>query len=379
MCSPEASHTSTRSSPNVHAIPTRPVWFRSHVWGICGGGTMTEPQPVMDPVEQNRLTKEVGRAMVRVAGQHWQKIRAEYRSAGRHVEVDLTITAHDGQEHAIRPPTEVVSGFARLRGGMYRPGRGTWLSAAYEIEPPGGFAVEFEPDEEPAWRTVPPPIGFMDELRFFPRSDEHIPDWLRARAGMPPAVSAETQAAHTPAGGIPAPGGTVPAGQPRDVPGQPPIAPGHGQVPPGPTRGPGQPPAPGHAPARPGQSPAPGPGPAGPGQSPGPGHAPMPAGPGHGPCLPPGPGRPAPFPPNPGGPGPGTPGHGPNPGNPNPGGPGPGGPGQGGPNPGGPGAPGHGGQVPGGPSRGPGPGQPRPPHPGFPPPGGPGFPGPPRP
>ncbi|MBC6449457.1 hypothetical protein [Actinokineospora xionganensis] len=295
---------------------------------------MTEPQPVMDPAEQNRLTKDVGRAMVRVAGQHWQKIRAEYRSAGRHVEVDLTITAHDGQEHAIRPPTEVVSGFARLRGGMYRPGRGTWLVAVYEIEPPGGFAVEFEPDIEPTWRRVPPPIGFMDELRFFPRSDEHIPDWLRTRAGMPPAVSAETQAAHTPAGGIPVPGAPVPAGQ----------TPGAGTP-----AGPSRPAIPG--PAVPGgpATPAPG-GPGGP-AGPGPG-GPAPGGPARPGPVPPAPGRP-PMPPGPGGPS----------------GPGPVPPG---PPPAGPGGPFPGGGMPG-------PGHPpmgnRPPQPGFPPPNGPGFPG----
>ncbi|HVK23747.1 MAG TPA: hypothetical protein VM677_20525 [Actinokineospora sp.] len=224
---------------------------------------MTEP--VMSPVEQDRLTKDVGRAMVRVAGQHWQKIEASYRSAGRHVEADVTVLAADGQEHVIRPPGEVVSGFARLRGGMYRPGRGTWISARYSIEPSGTFEVEFEPDIEPQWRRVPPPIGFMDELRFFPRSEEHIPDWLRARAGMPPAVSAETQAAHTPPGGLPAqpqqpptppqpngaprhsavptPPGAVPpfGGQPAPHPGQggftpppgsPPPFPGQGQRPP---------------------------------------------------------------------------------------------------------------------------------------------------
>ncbi|MGH3862248.1 ferredoxin [Actinokineospora sp.] len=266
---------------------------------------MTEPQPVMDPAEQNRLTKEVGRAMVRVAGQHWQKIRAEYRSVGRHVEVDLTITAHDEQEHAIRPPTEVVSGFARLRGGMYRPGRGTWLVAVYEIEPPGGFAVEFEPDVEPAWRRVPPPIGFMDELRFFPRSDEHIPDWLRARAGMPPAVSAETQAAHTPAGGIPAPGAPVAAGQ---TPG----TGGHGPAGPG---GPGAPAPGGPAPMGPGGPARPGPVP------PAPGRPPMPPGPGP---VPPGRGPSGPFPGG-GMPGPGHPPMGnrpPQPGFPPPGGPG---------------------------------------------------------
>ncbi|WP_051386170.1 hypothetical protein [Actinokineospora inagensis] len=172
----------------------------------------TEPNTVVEPTELDRLTKAVGRAMVRATNPGWRRLRAEYRSVGRHVEVDVVVTGPDGTEHPIRPPAEVVDGLARLRAGMYRPGRGTWIGASYEIEPPGTFTCEFEPDLEPAWRRVPPPIGFVDELRNFPRSEEFIPDWFRARAGMPPAVPPETQAAGTPPHGIPLPTGQAPPG-----------------------------------------------------------------------------------------------------------------------------------------------------------------------
>ncbi|MCP2267649.1 hypothetical protein LV75_000131 [Actinokineospora diospyrosa] len=153
--------------------------------------------------ELDRMTKAVGRAMVRAAGPGWTRVRAEYRSVGRHIEVDLLVAGPDGVPRPVRPPAEVVDGLGRLRAGMYRPGRGTWIGAVYDIEPPGTFTCEFEPDVEPTWRRVPPPIGFVDELRAFARSEEFIPDWFRARAGMPPAVSAEAQAAGTPPQGIP--------------------------------------------------------------------------------------------------------------------------------------------------------------------------------
>lgn len=147
---------------------------------------MTEPQPVMAQAEQDQLTRQVGRALLTVAGADWQQVRAEYRSAGRHIEVDVLVKGPDGVERPARPPQEVVDGLGRLRQGMYRPGRGTWLSALYVLDPPSAFSAEFEPDVEPRWRRLPPPIGFADELRFFPREDEHIPDWLRQRAGLPP-------------------------------------------------------------------------------------------------------------------------------------------------------------------------------------------------
>lgn len=228
---------------------------------------MTEPQPVMEQPEQDQLTRQVGRALLTVAGADWQQVRAEYRSAGRHIEVDVFVTGPDGQVRPVRPPQEVVEGLGKLRQGMYRPGRGTWLSALYVLDPPSSFSAEFEPDAEPRWRRVPPPIGFADELRFFPRADEHIPDWLRQRVGLPP-VGGEAAGAGTPPRGNPAqagvgqaPGSSGQAGGP--VPGgNPGQAPAGGQVPGGgPAQGPAGGPVPGGGP---GQAPAwvPGGGPA---------------------------------------------------------------------------------------------------------------------
>ena len=181
---------------------------------------MTEPQPVMEQAEQDRLTRQVGRALLTVAGDGWTQVRAEYRSAGRHVEVDVYVSGPDGTPVPVRPPVEVVEGLGKLRQGMYRPGRGTWLSALYLLDPPSSFSAEFEPDAEPRWRRLPPPIGFADELRFFPRADEHIPDWLRQRAGLPPAPGEQPP---TPPGGMQratSPGGIQQPNQPG--PGTPP-------------------------------------------------------------------------------------------------------------------------------------------------------------
>ena len=221
-----------------------------------------------DEVDLPRLTKQVGRALVRAAVDGWTLIRAEYRAAGRHIEVEVLIAGPDGRPLAVRPPAEVVEGLGRIREGMYRPGRGTWLRAVYEIEPPGAFTCDFEPDVEPVWRRVPPPIGFQDELRAHPRTDAHIPEWLRARAGLPPApppTPAEPPAAATlpPAAPVPSAPGPVPAPQHQAAPVPAPHR-GSWPQPPGPPR-PG-----GHQPGGPGQFPRP----------PGPRHAAPPPPPG---------------------------------------------------------------------------------------------------
>ncbi|MFL6144033.1 MAG: hypothetical protein ACJ72N_19490 [Labedaea sp.] len=159
---------------------------------------MSEPLPAMDQAEQDGLTRQVGRALLAVAPPGWTEIRAEYRSVGRHIEVDVTVTGPDGVGHPMRPPMEVVDGLGRMRHGMYRPGRGTWLSAVYLLEPPSSFSVEFEPDVEPRWRRLPPPIGFQDELRFYPRADQNIPLWLRQRAGLAPMPAPQEGMPHPP-------------------------------------------------------------------------------------------------------------------------------------------------------------------------------------
>ena len=147
---------------------------------------MSQPATPLTEQEQNQLVKQIGRAMLPALPPGWQRIRAEYRAAGRHIEVDLAFAGPDGQWRPVRPPMDVVQLFGQLRAGMYEPVRGTWLSAVYEIEAPAAFSVDFNADDEPRWRNPPPVIGFQDELRTFPRQDERIPPWLRQRVGLPP-------------------------------------------------------------------------------------------------------------------------------------------------------------------------------------------------
>lgn len=211
-------------------------------------------------VDPQQLIRKIGRALLGAAPPKWKQIRAEYRSAGRHIEADVVVTTDDDQQQPIRPPLDVVELLGELRALMYRPGRGTWLSGVYVLDHPSKYSAEFEPDTEPRWRRMPPPIGFQDELRRFPREDAHIPEWLRLRAGLPPI----TDTTATPPDGIPVtaagtqPPDPSPSGNPQPPTGtqppQPVVAP-HG--------GPHQPPGGHPQPGRP-APPAPPPGPSGP-------------------------------------------------------------------------------------------------------------------
>ncbi|MEU4446034.1 hypothetical protein AB0K14_31800 [Actinosynnema sp. NPDC050801] len=175
---------------------------------------MSQPATPLTEQEQNQLVKQIGRAMLPALPPGWQRIRAEYRAAGRHIEVDLAFAGPDGQWRPVRPPMDVVQLFGQLRTGMYEPVRGTWLSAVYEIEAPAAFSVDFNAEDEPRWRNAPPVIGFQDELRTFPRQDERIPPWLRQRVGLPPLpppAEPETAQPATPQPATPQPATPQPA------------------------------------------------------------------------------------------------------------------------------------------------------------------------
>jgi hypothetical protein len=178
----------------------------------------SSPTPLNEQ-EQQQLVRQIGRAMLNAVPPDWQRVHAEYRAAGRHIEVDVIFSGPDGQARPVRPPLDVVQMLGQLRAGMYSPDRGTWLSAVYELEAPATFSVDFNAEDEPRWRNAPPPIGFTDELRTFPRADDRIPAWWRQRIGLPPLQPvAQTD---TPANGTPAPlrtarvyDGKDPAGRP---------------------------------------------------------------------------------------------------------------------------------------------------------------------
>ncbi|OXM67364.1 ferredoxin [Amycolatopsis vastitatis] len=149
---------------------------------------MTQPP---GPDQQHELVRQIGAVLTAPLPPGWRQVRIEYRAAGRHVETDLLVTGPDGVPRPVSPHPEAVRLLGVLRSGMYRPGLGTWLGAILVFEPglESPDAEFVRPDLEPPFRRPPPPIGFQDELRFFPRAEEHIPGWLRERAGLTPLVA----------------------------------------------------------------------------------------------------------------------------------------------------------------------------------------------
>ncbi|HTI26425.1 MAG TPA: TNT domain-containing protein [Kutzneria sp.] len=144
---------------------------------------MSQPTP-LNPVEQDALVKQIGLALMKAAPQDWEQVRAYYRAAGRYFELSAEVTDQDGQSRAWTAPADIASLFARLRAGMYREGRGTWFNARYQLDKPSSYNLDFDRDE-PQWQNPPPLMAYTDEMRFFPRTEDNVPEWLAGRLQAP--------------------------------------------------------------------------------------------------------------------------------------------------------------------------------------------------
>ncbi|WP_308199653.1 TNT domain-containing protein [Saccharothrix sp. S26] len=145
---------------------------------------MSELKP-LNPTEQDALVKQIGLTLMRAAPEEWRHVTAEYRATGRYFELAAEVRTADGALRAWSPPQEVAGLFSRLRAGMYREGRGSWSNARYQLDHPSSYNLDFD-RAEPSWTTPPPPQAYLDEMRFFPRTDENVPDWLRRRLQQAP-------------------------------------------------------------------------------------------------------------------------------------------------------------------------------------------------
>ncbi|WP_370970515.1 TNT domain-containing protein [Amycolatopsis sp. cg9] len=147
---------------------------------------MAQPTTQLNATEQDTLVKQIGLALLRAAPRDWRKVTAEYRAVGRYHELTGEIVTEDGTVHEWLATHDIATLFGRLRGGMYRDGRGTWFNARYQLDHPSSYNLEYNRDE-PVWNLAPPPQAYSDELRMFPRTEDNVPEWLiRRMSGLGP-------------------------------------------------------------------------------------------------------------------------------------------------------------------------------------------------
>jgi hypothetical protein len=141
---------------------------------------MSRPTAI-SPEEQEQIARRIGVLLLRSATEDWQQITVEYRATGDHHDLLGEVASQNGTSEPWEPPEELVGIFEHLREGMYRPDVGTWLSALYVVERPSSYRIDINFDTEPQWNRPLPTSAYVEELHRYPRSDENIPDWMRAR------------------------------------------------------------------------------------------------------------------------------------------------------------------------------------------------------
>ncbi|GAB3289731.1 hypothetical protein [Parasphingorhabdus pacifica] len=152
---------------------------------------MTEPGPPhsepgsLDETTQQQIIQQIGRIVLRSLPPLWQEAHIEYRAIGDHGELAAELVAPNGTVVPLGMHSEVETLFLQLRHGMYRPDRGTWISALYRLQHGGSYSVDFNGDYEPSWRAAPPVEAYADELTRYPRAEANTPSWLAERAGAP--------------------------------------------------------------------------------------------------------------------------------------------------------------------------------------------------
>lgn len=133
----------------------------------------------MGPQEQSEILQHIGRHILSETEDPWSRIVLDHNALVSMTTSSITLEQEDGRAVETDASTKVDLLLHRLRDGMYQPGKGTWFSMRYEINPPGSFSVEFDYDNPPKFAFKVDPRSFYQDMRNFPRHAENTPDWLK--------------------------------------------------------------------------------------------------------------------------------------------------------------------------------------------------------
>jgi len=130
--------------------------------------------------EQQQILTRIGTKLLVEVPEDWERVTYFIQSVVDHSSAEVVVEFPDGTSRRESLPAEVFSLTDELRAGMYQEGKGTWFSMRYVISRPGKFNVDFDYDEDPGI-TFPTSQGFTKDLRYFPREEANIPEWLREK------------------------------------------------------------------------------------------------------------------------------------------------------------------------------------------------------
>lgn len=151
-------------------------------WGLL---TASRPSPrtrtspgAMSPEEMMDTVQEiVDRTLASVHGE-WNEVVIDYRGlVGVSTSRVAVRRAHGGTEWDLLLP-QVGRLLDRLRTGMYQQGKGTWFTARFTVQQSREVGAHFDHNGPPEFDFESDPRSFHQDIQYFPRSSDHLPDWL---------------------------------------------------------------------------------------------------------------------------------------------------------------------------------------------------------
>lgn len=149
---------------------------------------MVNPDADNDP---NSLARRAVDLVARAAPTTWRRLILRYRATVSLYQCEVTVFLDDGTSAAVDVPYEVHGIVASLRSATAEPGRGAWLSAEIAMDRQGRLSTSFNFTDDPGWPEGIPATIFSRDLDFYPRADEAIPDWLRAKLREAESIKSE--------------------------------------------------------------------------------------------------------------------------------------------------------------------------------------------
>lgn len=142
---------------------------------------MTHSEQVLRTPKEREAVNGAVRALRSAAPEGWERLGFEFRATIGIDSASMEVVNADGSARTALPPGQAVGKMDELRRVMYQRGKGAWFTARLEVERSGRFSAEFDYDGEPDFTPPLTPSAYALDLERFPRSDEHIPSWLRAK------------------------------------------------------------------------------------------------------------------------------------------------------------------------------------------------------
>ena len=135
-------------------------------------------------------------------GRQWSTAWVAYSQIAESSTAWFTPKDEQGEEINVSLPIDVFDDFAALRNAMADPQTGAWYLAELNLTPDGKMRYSFNYDKRVFWASDNPLVpeaddegddpsvdDFLRDLGSFPRTAQHLPEWLPAGSATAPEQS----------------------------------------------------------------------------------------------------------------------------------------------------------------------------------------------